>query len=60
MKFLFARFKEYRDIYALHGLSGVSRKLGRPATIGLILFFLGKGLFYIALLYLGGMQWLGK
>jgi hypothetical protein len=43
-------------VYKTQGWSGLVKTMGRPAAILLFLFFLGKGLVWLAVLY-GGVKW---
>jgi hypothetical protein len=46
----------YKTVYKTQGWSGLVKTMGRPAAILLFLFFLGKGLVWLAVLY-GGVKW---
>jgi hypothetical protein len=46
----------YKTVYKTQGWSGLVKTMGRPAAVLLFLFFLGKGLVWLAVLY-GGLKW---
>ncbi len=52
-------YKKYRLLYQKEGLRGFIKKAGWPVTIGLFIFFLVKGLIYIAIFY-GGFEWIKR
>jgi hypothetical protein len=52
-------YKKYRLLYKKEGLKGFIKKAGWPVTIGLFMFFLVKGLIYLAIFY-GGFEWIKR
>jgi hypothetical protein len=48
--------RKYIQMYKQEGLKGFIKKAGWPVALGLFMFFLIKGLVYIAIFY-GGIEW---
>ena len=51
MKSVRAELKKYKAIYKAEGWKGLSKKMGKTAAIALFLFFLIKGLIWLAIFY---------